>query len=86
MPIEKIEVVCPICNKCNKAVQHINYALKTLNAKAPIIRVPNLDMIPKTSVGTQQTPVILINGKVEFAGVVPEIPLLKIRLKELIYT
>jgi len=82
MAIQKIEVLCQICPKCDRVIMALNHALKLLDVQVPIMRITDTGEITKSSVGVAKTPIIRINGKVEFAGQIPEVGLLKIRLKE----
>jgi len=74
MPIKSMELICAPCPKCMEVEQKLRDIVKSLEAiyriKIPFefIHTKNLLNISKYSLNASQTPVLLINGNVEFAG------------------
>lgn len=74
MPIQSIEVICLPCPKCETLEPKIRGVIKSIEAinkvKIPFEfkRTTSLRDISKYSLSPAQTPVILVNGNVEFAG------------------
>ena len=74
MPIETIEMICLPCKKCEGLEHRIREMIKSI-AMIKRIQIPfqfkhttNLSGIDRYSLNPSQTPALLINGKVEFAG------------------
>lgn len=75
MSIKTIEVVCQPCHKCEFIEKKILEALRSLEYEYKI-KIPveikhstNIkEIVGKFSLYASQTPVVLINGSVEFAG------------------
>jgi hypothetical protein len=74
VPIRSIEIICPVCPKCENLENRIREIIKNIEAMNKIkipyeLRVTrNMQEISKYSLNPSQTPAILINGNVEFAG------------------
>ena len=74
MAIRTIEIICLPCPKCEKLNTNILQAIKaielTFKIKIPyeLKHTPHLRDISKYSVSPSQTPAVIINGKLEFAG------------------
>ena len=74
MPINSVEIICLPCPKCEFVEKKIREAIKTIEIENKI-KIPfefkhtaNLREISKYSLNPSQTPTVLINGSVEFAG------------------
>ena len=74
MPINSIEIICLPCPKCEKLEAKIHEMIKNIEAilKTKIVYelklTRSLKDITVHSLNPSQTPAILINGQVEFAG------------------
>lgn len=74
MPIKTIEVVCIPCPKCERVKKLITDAIKAIEIQNKIKIVydfkhtTNLLQLSQYSVNASQTPVVIINGAVEFSG------------------
>ena len=74
MPIRSVEVICMPCAKCQDVETKIKNAIKNIEFinHAKIIYefkfTPQLRDLANYSLNPSQTPAILINGRVEFAG------------------
>ncbi len=88
MPIQSIEIICLPCPKCKDLESRIRGMIKNIEM---INRIKilfefrqhiNLKEISKYALNPSQTPAIIINGKVEFAGRADPI-LLRRRLEEI---
>jgi len=86
MSIKTIEVMCLPCPKCEQLRDKIAQVIKGIEMQNKVKipyefkHTPHLKDISKYSLGPSQAPVVIINGKVEFAGRV-ELPVLKMRLE-----
>ena len=86
----KIEILCPVCPKCNQVEQLIKRVIKILGAGTRVVEdvaishVTDYRQFSKYSVNVAKTPILVINGNVEFAGCIPETELLKKKLSEVI--
>lgn len=74
MPIRSIEIICRPCPKCSQLEQDIRKAIKQIEA-ARYITIPfdfrhTVDLAGLTNHGLSpaQTPAVVINDLVEFAG------------------
>ena len=86
MPIKSIEIICLPCQKCAGLEARIREMIKTLEMVNKI-KIPfefkhtiKLTGISQYSLNPSQTPAIVINGVVEFAGRVDQM-VLKRRLE-----
>ncbi|MGE5280108.1 MAG: thioredoxin family protein [Deltaproteobacteria bacterium] len=76
MSIRTVEIVCLPCQKCEAVRRAIMEAVKNLEIQNKIQIVydfkhsTNLKDLAKYSVNAAQTPVVIINGQVEFAGLI----------------
>ncbi len=74
MAIKSIEVICLPCPRCEFIIRKLNEAIRSLEysykikIKYEFKHTKNIRNIEKYSVNASQTPVVLINGSVEFAG------------------
>ncbi|MDD5730100.1 MAG: thioredoxin family protein [Candidatus Omnitrophica bacterium] len=74
MPIKSIEIICLPCPKCEALERKIMEAIRGLEFQYKIKltfdfkKCTNLREMAKYSLNASQTPVVLINGSVEFAG------------------
>jgi len=74
MPIKKIEVICLPCHRCEFVINKIRNEIRSLEyeykikIKYEFIHNTNLKHMQRYSVNASQTPVVLINDSVEFAG------------------
>jgi hypothetical protein len=80
MPIRTIEIMCVPCSKCELVTGFITNAIKAIEFKNKLKiayefkHTPNLMQATKYSVNPSQTPIVIINGEVAFAGqVTPDI-------------
>ena len=62
----KIEIYGTGCSKCKTLFENIQKALTTLDLKADLIKVEDINQI--TSAGILFTPAISINGEIKSAG------------------
>jgi len=74
MSINKIEVICAPCNKCVRLEKELRQMVKSIGLLYKLV-IPfefkhNMDLnsVSKYNVNVSQTPAILVNGIVEFAG------------------
>ncbi len=86
MPIKKIEMICLPCKKCEGIEARIRDLIKAIEM-ANRIKIPfefvhtkSLKDIGNYSLNAAQTPALLINGVVEFAGRI-DVLLLRRRLE-----
>ncbi len=74
MAIKKIEVICLPCPRCEFIIKKIKEAIRGLEYeyKIPIkyefVHTTNLKTMVRYSVNASQTPIVLVNDSVEFAG------------------
>ncbi|MFH1621807.1 MAG: thioredoxin family protein [Candidatus Omnitrophota bacterium] len=74
MPIKTIEIMCAPCHKCKILKKKILQAVQRVEIKYKIKmsyefkETPNLQDISKYGLNPSQAPVVIINGKPEFAG------------------
>jgi len=74
MPIKTIEIMCVPCNKCDMLKKKILQAIQKVEMKYKIKityefkQITNLQDISKYGLNPSQAPVVIINGKPEFAG------------------
>lgn len=74
MPIRTIEVVCIPCQKCKMLEQMLKQMVENIGRLYKITipfefkHTKTLENLMKLNVNASQTPAILINGSVEFAG------------------
>jgi len=61
----------------------IRLAAKQIGAEVQINRTNNFAAYSNFAISPAQTPIVFINGSLEFAGRVPDLNLLKLRLTEL---
>jgi len=67
----EIEIICPECIKCENLKKRIDQALKMIQIPQSIVKfthTKNLKRLLQFSIGPTQTPALLLNGKLEFAG------------------
>jgi len=76
MAIKNIELICIPCAKCDNLEKVIRDAIASIEIKYRI-KIPygfkhtkTLQNLSDYSVNASQTPAVLINGRVEFAGAV----------------
>lgn len=74
MSIKSIEIICIPCQKCEYVEIKVREAIKTIEMENKI-KIPfefkhtvNLLNTNKYSLKPSQTPIVLVNGSVEFAG------------------
>lgn len=74
MPIRTIEIICRPCPKCEYIAEQIKFSMRVLEHENQI-KIPyelkfNTDLkgLSKFALTSAQTPVVLVNGNVEFAG------------------
>lgn len=88
MPIKSIEIICPPCKKCAGLESKIAEIVKSIGVIYKIDinyefkHTINLREIQKYSLNASQTPVILVNNAVEFAGKI-DIVLLRRKLENI---
>ena len=74
MPIKTIEVICRPCHKCENVIEKIQFAMKVIEtenkAKIPyeFKHTTKVVAVNKYALSPAQTPIVLVNGNVEFAG------------------
>lgn len=74
MPIKTIEIMCAPCHKCDLLKKKILQAIEKVETKYKIKisyefkQIPHLRDISKYGLNPSQAPVVIINGKPEFAG------------------
>jgi len=80
MSIKSIEIMCIPCPKCELVKKFITESIKAIEVKNNIRIIyefkhtPNLIQASQYSVNASQTPIVIINGTVAFAGqVTPDI-------------
>lgn len=71
----KIEVLGPGCFKCEKLLANTQEAVKQLGINAEIMKVTNIADFAKY--GVMFTPALVVDGKLKFAGKVPNVEELK---------
>ena len=66
----KIEILCQPCIKCENLLKRTQTAISMaqVHADAELSHITDLKLFGKYSVSISQTPVMIINGNVEFAG------------------
>lgn len=81
MTIKSVEVICKSCAKCRDLEPAIREMIKSMALQNKIVITfdfkhnQDLRALEKFSLGPAQTPALLINGQVEFAGRVDRINL-----------
>jgi hypothetical protein len=74
MPINTIELVCLPCIKCQNLPQRISSAIKNIELENRVTiryefkHTKTLEGVDRYSANASQTPLIIINGSLEFAG------------------
>lgn len=87
MPINKIEIICKPCRKCDLLKERIDTILKAMEFKYHVkfrfelVHTTNLSAMSKYSLNPTQVPVVVINGHVEFAGFVKDPHLIRMKLE-----
>ncbi len=71
----KIEVLGPGCPKCEKLLANTKEAVKQLGINAEVTKVTNIADFAKY--GVMFTPALVVDGKLKFAGKVPNVEELK---------
>lgn len=78
-----IDILCLPCIKCRNLKNNIERALRISEAEATIRHIVDFSEFTKHSVNVSQAPILVIEGRVEFAGRVPPIDLLSKRISEI---
>lgn len=78
-----VNILCPTCVKCDNLKKTVERALMITGAEATIRHVTNFSEFSRYSVNVSQTPILVINDKVEFAGQVPPVDILCRRISEI---
>ncbi|MFC1564654.1 thioredoxin family protein [candidate division KSB1 bacterium] len=73
--MKKIQVLGPGCSRCEKLAANVKTAIGELGLDIDFEKVTDIMQI--TSYGVMTTPALVIDGKVIFAGKVPETDELK---------
>ncbi|NUM36931.1 MAG: TM0996/MTH895 family glutaredoxin-like protein [Candidatus Brocadiae bacterium] len=71
----KVEVLGPGCPKCEKLLANTKEAIKQLGVNAEVTKVTNIADFAKY--GVMFTPALVVDGKLKFAGKVPNVEELK---------
>jgi len=83
MAIRTIEIICIPCPKCDRVKQMIAAAIKQIELQNRIKltyelkHTPNLSNLANYSVNASQTPAVVINGRLELAGMIEQPALIK---------
>lgn len=86
----KIEILCPACPSCMKVERMIKRVMENLEIEMklrPEVTITHINeyrQFSKYSINVSKTPIVVINGNVEFAGSVPDIDLLRKKLSAII--
>jgi len=75
----KIEILGTGCPKCKKLEENVRKAISELKVKADILKVTDIVKIIEYDV--MSTPALVIDGKVEASGRIPDIEEIKKWLK-----
>ena len=67
----KIQVLGTGCAKCSELTKRTEAALKQLSIEAPVEKVSDIREI--MAFGVMSTPALVVDGKVRFAGRVPNV-------------
>ncbi len=79
----KIDILVKSYENCEKLESKINLAARLLNLEVTVNKTSNFTAFSALAINPSQTPVVIINGHVEFAGRTPELDVISRRLAEI---
>ena len=79
----KIDILVKPNQNCDHLESKIALAAKMLNIPVQIKQSSNFAAFSGYAINPSQTPIVIMNGNVEFAGQVPELDVLTRRLSEI---
>ena len=79
----RVDILSQPSEKPQNVENVIRFAAKQVGIEVQVNHTTNFAAYSQFAINPSQTPIIFINGSLEFAGRVPEINLLKLRLAEI---
>ena len=79
----RIDILSKPNENCDYVERIVKIAAKTTNTEVQITRTSNFAAYSHCAINPSQTPIVIINGSVEFAGKVLELEAVKKRLAEI---
>jgi len=90
MSLRTIEIICTPCPKCDEAERKIKQVIKVLEweNKTKYVydfkKTTDLRQAQKYSANVTLAPFIIVNGALEWTGKIPNIELIKIKIRDII--